>query len=62
MLSLPYILKEHRILSDLLEAFQPIKSPDAVLSDIHSNISKGTLEYMYLGAYSYIESVLNIGI
>ncbi|KAG2717749.1 hypothetical protein I3760_03G190400 [Carya illinoinensis] len=60
MLSLSSIQKEHRILSDLLEAFQPIESPDAVLSDIRSNLSQGTLEYLYLGAYSYIESVLNI--
>ena len=61
MLNLPAIQREKSVLSDLLEAFQPNKIPDSVLSDI-PNILPGTVEYLYLGAYSYIESVLNTGI
>ncbi|XP_062170326.1 uncharacterized protein LOC133876038 [Alnus glutinosa] len=60
MLNLPSILREKKVLSDLLEAFQPIKIPDSVLSDIQPNILPGTVEFLYLGAYSYIEGVLNI--
>ncbi|GMY31923.1 Fanconi anemia group D2 protein homolog isoform X1 [Fagus crenata] len=59
MLNLPAIQREKPVLSDLLEAFQPNKIPDSVLSDIQPNIFPGTVEYLYLGAYSYIESVLN---
>nr|XP_023876814.1 Fanconi anemia group D2 protein homolog isoform X3 [Quercus suber] len=59
MLNLPAIQREKPVLSDLLEAFQPNKIPDSVLSDIQPNILPGTVEYLYLGAYSYIESVLN---
>ncbi|KAK4576846.1 hypothetical protein RGQ29_027402 [Quercus rubra] len=59
MLNLPAIQREKSVLSDLLEAFQPNKIPDSVLSDIQPNILPGTVEYLYLGAYSYIESVLN---
>lgn len=59
MLNLPAIQREKPVLSDLLEAFQPNKMPDSVLSDIQPNILPGTVEYLYLGAYSYIESVLN---
>ena len=62
MLNLPAIQREKSVLSDLLEAFQPNKIPDSVLSDIQPNILPGTVEYLYLGAYSYIESVLNTGI
>lgn len=62
MLNLPSIQREKAVLSDLLEAFQPIKILDSVLSDIQPNILPGTVEYLYLGAYSYIEGVLNIGI
>lgn len=62
MLNLPAIQREKPVLSDLLEAFQPNKIPDSVLSDIQPNILPGTVEYLYLGAYSYLESVLNTGI
>ncbi|KAM3696898.1 hypothetical protein ACB094_06G074000 [Castanea mollissima] len=59
MLNLPAIQREKPVLSDLLEAFQPNKIPGSVLSDIQPNILPGTVEYLYLGAYSYLESVLN---
>lgn len=50
------------ILLNLLEAFQPVKIPDDLFSGVQLKLSPGTAEYLYAGAYLYVESVLNEGI
>ncbi|XP_050224331.1 uncharacterized protein LOC126674021 isoform X2 [Mercurialis annua] len=59
MLNLPESQMEKKVLTDLLEAFQPCKIPETVLSSIQPSSLPGTLEYLYLGASSFFEDVLN---
>lgn len=61
MLNLPDVQRGKLVLSDLLEAFQPSKALDASASDVQPCPSPGTLEYSYLGACSFVESVLDAG-
>ncbi|XP_057476207.1 uncharacterized protein LOC130764144 isoform X1 [Actinidia eriantha] len=58
MLNLPDIQAEKLILSDLLEAFQPNKIPDCFFSGMQEIHSPGNIEYLYCGAYSFLEEVL----
>lgn len=62
MLNLPDIKMNKSVLSDLLEAFQPSKISESVFDGIQPSPSPGTIEYLYLGASSFIEDVLDIGI
>ena len=50
------------ILLSLLEAFQPVKIPDHFFSSMQLKLSPGTAEYLYFGAYSFIETVLDEGV
>ncbi|XP_021624026.1 Fanconi anemia group D2 protein homolog isoform X3 [Manihot esculenta] len=59
MLNLPEVQGEKTILSDLLEAFQPSKISEIVFSDIQPRPLPGTMEYLYLGAASFLEDVLS---
>ena len=61
MLNLPEVQRSKPVLSDLLEAFQPNKALDAGASDIQPCPSAGTIEYSYLGACSFVESILDAG-
>lgn len=54
-------MKNATLLS-LLEAFQPAKLPDDFLSGVEFKLSPGTAEFLYIGVYAFIESVLNEGI
>lgn len=49
------------ILSYLLEAFQPINIPGNIFSAMQLNLSPGTVEYLYFGAYLFFEGVLDTG-
>ncbi|XP_048434271.1 LOW QUALITY PROTEIN: Fanconi anemia group D2 protein homolog [Pyrus x bretschneideri] len=60
ILNLPGIQTDKPALSYLLEAFQPTKIPDSFLEGIQLNLSPGTSEYLYFGAYSFFEGVLDI--
>lgn len=62
MLNLREIQMDESVLSNLLEAFQPLNLSDARFSGIQVIPSPGTTEYLYLGACSFLEDVLNIGI
>ncbi|KAI3969598.1 hypothetical protein MKX01_020159 [Papaver californicum] len=59
MLKLPDIQMDMQLLLDLLEAFQPIGVPEIVLS-ISPLPSAGSIDYMYCGAYSFLEGVMDI--
>lgn len=61
MLSLPEVQKDKSFLSDLLQSFQPIEIPASVISDIQPIPLSGTIEYLYLGSFSFLEGVLNLG-
>lgn len=61
ILNLSGIQTDKPALSYLLEAFQPTKIPDSFLEGIQLNLSPGTSEYLYFGAYSFFEGVLDIG-
>lgn len=58
MLYLSAIQEEKSCLSDLLEAFQPSKIPDCIFSGMQSIPSPGNVDYLYCGAYSFLEGVL----
>ncbi|KAI8026083.1 Fanconi anemia group D2 protein [Camellia lanceoleosa] len=58
MLNLPDIQAEKSVLSDLLEAFQPTKIPDSIFSGMQVIPSPGNIDYLYCGAYSFLEGVL----
>ncbi|XP_010247495.1 PREDICTED: Fanconi anemia group D2 protein [Nelumbo nucifera] len=60
MLKLPNIQMDSLVLSDLLEAFQPNKLPDSLLSKVQPISSPGNIDYLYCGAYSFLEGVLDI--
>ena len=62
MLSLADVNLDKQILSDLLEAFQPLKISDSIFSGLQPVPLPGTIEYLYCGAYSFVEDVLDLGI
>lgn len=60
MLNVPDIQTDKLILSDILQAFQPIKIPDCLFSGIQV-IPSGSTDYLYCGAYIFLEGLLDIG-
>ncbi|OMO97001.1 hypothetical protein CCACVL1_04714 [Corchorus capsularis] len=59
IINLPEVQRNISVLSDLLEAFQLNETLDAGASDVQPFPSPGTVEYSYLGACSYLESILH---
>ncbi|KAK8289747.1 hypothetical protein V6Z12_D07G213000 [Gossypium hirsutum] len=59
MLNLSEVQRYRSVLSDLLEAFQPDKALDTGSLDVHPCPSPGTIEYLYLGACSFVECILD---
>ncbi|TYI20143.1 hypothetical protein ES332_A07G215700v1 [Gossypium tomentosum] len=59
MLNLSEVQRYRSVLSDLLEAFQPDKALDSGSLDVHPCPSPGTIEYLYLGACSFVECILD---
>ncbi|GAB2275188.1 hypothetical protein Dimus_009950 [Dionaea muscipula] len=47
-------------LFELLEGFQPLNKPASILLDVHPIPLPGTIEYLYCGAYSFLEDALDI--
>nr|XP_011467650.1 PREDICTED: Fanconi anemia group D2 protein [Fragaria vesca subsp. vesca] len=60
ILNLPGVQTDKPALLHLLEAFQPDRIPDGFYAGIQPNLSPGTAEYLYFGAYSFFEGVLDI--
>ncbi|KAJ9686029.1 hypothetical protein PVL29_015082 [Vitis rotundifolia] len=60
MLRLADINLDKPILTGLLEAFQPIKIQDSIFSGLQPIPLPGTIEYLYCGAYSFVEDVLDL--
>ncbi|XP_042478961.1 Fanconi anemia group D2 protein homolog isoform X2 [Macadamia integrifolia] len=58
ILNLPDIQTDKAVLSDLLGAFQPVKVRYSLLSSIQPIPSPGNIDYLYCGAYSFLEDIL----
>lgn len=61
MLNLPDILTEKMLLSDLLESLQPLKVPDCTFSGMNMIPTSGSIDYLYIGAYSFLAEALDVG-
>ncbi|KAF5195581.1 Fanconi anemia group d2 protein, partial [Thalictrum thalictroides] len=59
MLNLPDIKMNMPVLSYLLKAFQPMSLPDSVFTGIQPIPSPGNMDYLYCGAFSFMEGVLD---
>ncbi|KAJ6332276.1 hypothetical protein OIU76_010629 [Salix suchowensis] len=60
MLTLLGVQMHKSVLSYLLEAFQPREISENVFSGLQHSPSPGTIEYLYLGASSFIEDALDM--
>ncbi|KAK8517816.1 hypothetical protein V6N12_016656 [Hibiscus sabdariffa] len=61
MLNLSEVQRNKSVLSDLLEAFQSNKALDTCSLDMQPCPLPGTIEYSYLGACFFVESILDAG-
>lgn len=61
MLNLPDILTEKKLLSDLLESLQPLKVSECYFSGMNIIPLAGSIDYLYIGAYSFLEEALDVG-
>ncbi|KAK6140442.1 hypothetical protein DH2020_025826 [Rehmannia glutinosa] len=61
MLNLPDLLKEKTILSDLLQAFQPVEISDCFFQGLQLIPSPGNVDYLYSGAYIFLGNVFDVG-
>ncbi|VVB01104.1 unnamed protein product [Arabis nemorensis] len=59
MLTLPGFETDKSLLLNLLEAFQPTEIPVASFPDFQPFPSRGTKEYLCIGAYCFFEDILN---
>ncbi|KAI3445229.1 hypothetical protein Pfo_001894 [Paulownia fortunei] len=62
MLNLPDLLKEKTILSDLLQAFQPMELSGCFFEGLQLIPSPGNMDYLYFGAYIFLGSVFDMAI
>nr|XP_017231975.1 PREDICTED: Fanconi anemia group D2 protein isoform X1 [Daucus carota subsp. sativus] len=60
MLNLPDILTEKKLLSDLLESLQPLKVSECYFSGMNIIPLAGSIDYLYIGAYSFLEEALDV--
>ncbi|XP_019161655.1 PREDICTED: Fanconi anemia group D2 protein homolog isoform X2 [Ipomoea nil] len=60
MVNIPEIQRETAVLTDLLEAFQPTKIPDSFFLGMRHIPSPGNIDYLYSGAYYYLEELFSI--
>lgn len=61
MLNLPDILTEKMLLSNLLESLQPLKIQDCTFLGMNLIPSPGSIDYLYIGAYSFLAEALDVG-
>ncbi|XP_047954928.1 Fanconi anemia group D2 protein isoform X3 [Salvia hispanica] len=62
MLNLPDLLKENSTLLDLLKAFQPTEISECLFQGMQLIPSPGSMDYLYSGAYFFLESVFDVAI
>ncbi|XP_047315356.1 Fanconi anemia group D2 protein homolog [Impatiens glandulifera] len=62
IINLPGILIERSMLSDLLGAFQPREIPCSFFSEMKAAPLPGSINYLYCGAYYFLEELLESGI
>ncbi|KAL1536039.1 Fanconi anemia group D2 protein isoform X3 [Salvia divinorum] len=62
MLNLPDFLKENATLLDLLKAFQPTEISECLFQGMQLIPSPGSMDYLYSGAYIFLESVFDVAI
>ncbi|KAG6393159.1 hypothetical protein SASPL_147394 [Salvia splendens] len=62
MLNLPDLLKENSTLLDLLKAFQPTEISEGLFQGMQLIPSPGSMDYLYSGAYFFLESVFDVAI
>ncbi|XP_020551321.1 Fanconi anemia group D2 protein [Sesamum indicum] len=60
MLNLPDLLKEKTILSDLLQAFQPLEMSGCFFQEMRLIPSPGNMDYLYSGAYIFLGGVFDV--
>lgn len=61
MINIPDVLDDNSALSDLLVAFQPIEFPKCIFEGMKLIPPPGSIGYFYVGAYSFLEGIYNIG-
>lgn len=61
MLNNPDILDDKSAVSDLLEAFQPINTPQSFFQGMQLVPATGSIDYLYCGTYYFLEGVFDVG-
>lgn len=61
MLNLPDLLKENTVLPNLLKAFQPTEISDCFFQGMQLIPSLESMDYLYSGAYNFLEGVFDVG-
>lgn len=61
MLNIPDTLMDKSLLSDLLQSFQPDKISNDIFAGMLLIPSSGSIDYLYLGVYSFLEEALDVG-
>ncbi|XP_075073834.1 uncharacterized protein LOC107797636 isoform X2 [Nicotiana tabacum] len=59
MLNIPDVQRDRSVLSDLLEAFQPISMTDCFFEGMQLIPSPGDIGYLYAGAYSFVGTIFD---
>ncbi|KAK4379101.1 hypothetical protein RND71_000963 [Anisodus tanguticus] len=59
MLNIPDVQRDRSVLSDLLEAFQPISITDCFFQGMQLIPSPGDIGYLYAGAFSFVRDVFD---
>ncbi|KAJ8573017.1 hypothetical protein K7X08_009528 [Anisodus acutangulus] len=59
MLNIPDVQRDRSVLSDLLEAFQPISITDCFFQGMQLIPSPGDVGYLYAGAFSFVRDVFD---
>ncbi|KAL8061718.1 hypothetical protein ABFX02_02G103500 [Erythranthe guttata] len=59
MLNLPDVLKEKEILSDILQAFQPMEISGCFFQGMQLIPSPGNMDYLYSGAYIFLGTIFD---
>nr|XP_016489377.1 PREDICTED: Fanconi anemia group D2 protein homolog isoform X1 [Nicotiana tabacum] len=59
MLNIPDVQRDKSVLSDLLEAFQPISMTDCFFQGMQLIPSPGDIGYLFAGAYSFVGTIFD---
>jgi len=61
MLNIPNVQRDRSVLSDLLEALQPISILDCFFEGMQLIPSPGDIGYLYAGAYLFVGNIFDAG-